>query len=260
MTLDPKNLGPEDRTALIRLVLTLADSKRLMGIRYSDWLLGAPSVETGIATSSMAQDEWGHARLLYAMLKELDVDPEPIEHDRQASEYASVAALDEEAPDWAALVAMMALADAAIATVLGSFAEGAFETARSRVPKMLAEERFHASLAAAWFRRLAASEGEARPLLERAVERMLPGLLAWAGADDESARRLVDAGVIASADERLTVFRDGVRDLLAEIDVDVDAVEPDADWDVERGRTGGQPAEEAVARARGDLNRALFVE
>ena len=30
--------------ALTRLILTLADSKRLMGIRYSDWVLGAPSV------------------------------------------------------------------------------------------------------------------------------------------------------------------------------------------------------------------------
>ncbi|NIP60288.1 MAG: hypothetical protein GWO00_20930, partial [Gemmatimonadetes bacterium] len=123
-----------------RLILTLADSKRLMGIRYSDWLLGAPSIETGIATSSMAQDEWGHARLLYAMLKDLGIDPVPVEHDRPPAEYASIGALDEEMPDWAALVAAICLVDSAIAVVLESFSRGRFEPARGRVPKMLAEE------------------------------------------------------------------------------------------------------------------------
>ena len=46
-------LSDGGRAALERLILSLADSKRLMGIRYSDWILGSPSVETGIATSSM---------------------------------------------------------------------------------------------------------------------------------------------------------------------------------------------------------------
>ena len=34
----------------------------------------------------------------------------------------------------------------------------------------------------------------------------------------------------------------------------------DDGWDAVRGRGAGHPAEEAVERARGDLNRALFVE
>ena len=72
-------LDERETSALHRLILTLADSKRLMGIRYSDWLLGAPSIEAGIAASSMAQDEWGHARLLYAMLKSRSPSPPPPE-------------------------------------------------------------------------------------------------------------------------------------------------------------------------------------
>ena len=76
------DLGPEVRAALRRQVLTLADSKRILGLRYSDWLLGAPSIETGIAASSMAQDEWGHARLLYSMLKDFGEDPTTTEHER----------------------------------------------------------------------------------------------------------------------------------------------------------------------------------
>jgi len=258
--LDVSTLDADQRKALERLILTLADSKRLMGIRYSDWLLGTPSIETGIATSSMAQDEWGHARLLYAMLKELGIDPVPVEHDRAPAEYASVGPLDEEMPDWAALVAAMCLVDGAMTTVLESFAEGSFEAARGRVPKMLAEERFHASLGAAWFKRLSASEGDASVLLRDATESLLPDVLAWVGADDDAARAMVEVGVIGDADSRLDAFRERVGEITALIGVDIDAVDPSPSWDAARGRTEGAPDVEAVERARGERNRALFVE
>jgi 1,2-phenylacetyl-CoA epoxidase catalytic subunit len=208
----------------------------------------------------MAQDEWGHARLLYAMLKDLDIDPMSVEHDRDPAAYAPVAALDEEIPDWAALVAAMVLVDGALTAYLTSFAAGSFEPARGRVPKMLAEEEFHASLGAAWFRRLADAEGEARSLLTAATERMLPPVLAWLGADDAPARAMVDAGVVGPADQRLQAFREAVGDLVSLVDVDVDAVAPAEDWDESRGRTSGHPSLESIERVRGDRNRALFVE
>ena len=183
VTVDALDAGT--RSALRRLILSLADSTRLMGIRYSDWLLGAPSIEAGIAASSMAQDEWGHARLLYAMLKAFDIDPVEVEHDRPAEAYASVGALDEELPDWAATVAAMVVVDGALSAMLGSFAEGAYEPARNRVPKMLAEEEFHASLGAAWYKRLAGSK-EAGPLLADATRALLPTTLAWLATEDDA--------------------------------------------------------------------------
>lgn len=259
-TIDVDRLDRADKAALERLIITLADTKRMLGIRYSDWLIGSPSIETGIAASSMCQDEWGHARLLYAMLKQLGKDPGPYERERPAAQYASTTALDEEAPDWAALVAMMVLVDGAATAMLESFAAGAFEQANSRVPKMLAEEEFHASLGAAWYRRLADSDGEAKALLTEATRRMLPSLLTWVGTDDEVNERLLALGVIEPAAARLTRFRDGVRELVAVVGVDVDAEDGRGEWDSTRARTAGQPTEEAVERARGDRNRALFVE
>jgi 1,2-phenylacetyl-CoA epoxidase catalytic subunit len=258
--LNVEHLDSEQQAALERFLLSLADSKRLMGIRYSDWTIGAPSIEAGISVSSMAQDEWGHARLLYSMFKGLGKDPVPLEHDRSAAEYASVGELDEEMPDWAAVIAAMVLVDGALTAMLGSFSEGTFEPAQQRVPKMLSEEEFHASLGVAWFKRLAAAEGEACDLLRAAVEKMLPGLLAWTGADDAPMKALQGLGVIGAPDDRLAAFRTAVADLTGLVGVDVASVAPSTEWDAERGRTSGQPAEEAVERARGDKNRALFVE
>lgn len=260
VTLDPAALDTAVRGALRRLVLSLADGKRLMGIRYSDWLLGAPTIETGIAASSMAQDEWGHARLLYAMLKDLGEDPAAVEHRRSDAEYASVDPLDAPFPDWAAVVAGMVVVDGALATALSAFADGAFEPARTRVPKMLAEEEFHRSLGEAWYRRLAGASDEARTLLRAATERMLPPVLAWLGASDEAAATLVEAGVMRPGADVVAAFRDATRDVLAAAGVDVDAVEPAEAWDAARGRGPGHPDADALERARGDRNRMFLVE
>ena len=72
------------REALAATLLSLADNKRVLGMRYGEWILGAPTLEAGIACSAMAQDEWGHARILYATLKEFEFEPNVLEHERPA--------------------------------------------------------------------------------------------------------------------------------------------------------------------------------
>lgn len=250
----------ETRAAFRRLVLWLADSKRVLGIRYSDWLLGAPSIEAGIAVSSMAQDEWGHARLLYATLKDFGQDPTPLEHDRTATEYCSMEALDEPFSDWAALIAGVVIVDGALAEALEAVRDGDYEPVEGRLSKMLGEEAFHRALAEAWFRRLAGSAEGARHL-ERAVESMLPTVLRGLAPDDGPHRALVTAGITRSAQELRERFRTRLDPLLELLTIEVPAAaEMNGDWDAQRARGAGHPAEEAVERARGDRNRALFVE
>jgi phenylacetate-CoA oxygenase PaaI subunit len=260
-TVKAADLSTEARQGLQRAIQSLADSKRLMGIRYSDWLLGAPSIETGIAASSMSQDEWGHARLLYAMLKDFGVDPAVVEHDRPADAYASVDALDQPFPDWAAVVAGIVVVDGAISVALESFAQGTFDPARTRVPKMLAEEEFHADLGAAWCRRLAQGSGEARERLKAACDAYLPTTLAWLAPADDVAGLLSSEGIMEPSPEIRARFEATVGPLLELVGIDVGSVKADrSGWDAARGRGKGAPDDESVARARGDLNRTLLVE
>lgn len=250
-----------DAKALERLILTLADSKRLLGIRYSDWLLGAPSIETGIAASSMCQAEWGHARLLYAMLKELDQDPRAVEHDRPSEAYASVDVLDRPFDTWAEFVTAAVLVDGALTTALEGFGAGSFELASSRVPKMLAEEEFHADFSHAWYRRLAKGTEEARSALSEATRAFLPRVLAWLAPSDDAHRKLAKAGITESADVLRSRFINRIQPILETVGIDAASIQPDSDgWDEARGRGPGHPDEESVERARGDRNRALFVE
>ena len=246
---------------LARHILSLADTKRLLGIRYSDWLLGSPSIETGIAASSMAQDEWGHARLLYSMLKRLGFDPVAVEQDRPAERYYSAPALDDPFPDWAAFVAATVVVDGALAVALESFSHGNFALARSRVPKMLAEEEYHRQFGAAWFARLAGAGGEGAAHLEAAARAMLPTTLAWLLPDDPAYEAVVAECDIWEAGRVRARFRERVGAVLAGVGVRLEEISPArAGWDPQRRRGPGAPGEEAVERARGDRNRALFVE
>lgn len=249
------------REALRRHVLTLADSKRLLGIRYSDWLLGSPSIEAGITFSAMAQDEWGHARLLYAMLKDFDVDPVEIEHERPAEAYASVDPLDRGFEDWAGVVAGVVVVDGALAAALTAFAGGRYESATGRIPKMLSEEVFHRDFGAAWFRRLAEGSDDARRRLAEQAEAMLGRTLAWLAPDDDDPVLLADAGLTDAPETVRERWLEAVAPLLETVGIDAAAAEPMRNgWDAERRRGPGHPEEDAVERARGDRNRALFVE
>ena len=246
-------------SALIRHIITLADSKRILGIRYSDWLLGAPSIETGIAASSMAQDEWGHARLLYAMLKDLGVDPAAVERERPAVEYASLDPLDERFADWASVVSAMVCVDTALTAALEAFAAGSFEPARSRIPKMVMEETFHRDLGHAWFRRLASGSEEATERLSSSLTAMLPRTVAWLEPTDASFRALVAAGLVEEgATERFWVQHGAVFEGVGVNRSTVEAVREG--WDESRSRGPGHPDLQTIEQARGDRNRALLVE
>lgn len=251
----------EVRTGFRRLILGLADTKRILGIRYSDWLLGAPSIEAGIAASSMAQDEWGHARLLYASLKDFGEDPLALEHERDAAAYRSWDPLDEALPDWAAVTAATVIVDGALAVALEGVLESAYDPLAGRIEKMLGEEEFHRSLGEAWFKRLAASEGEGRTLLDAAVDRMLEPVTLCLAPGDQVHEGLADRGLTLPSGSLRRRFASRVDPMLKELGTAVPVGAAPADgWDLRRGRGSGRPAEEAVERARGDRNRALFVE
>src|SRR5437763_7636075 len=62
-------MEPGVRAALYRLLSSLADNKYLLGRRYAEWCTGAPMLESAVAAAAMAQDELGHARSFYPLLR-----------------------------------------------------------------------------------------------------------------------------------------------------------------------------------------------
>lgn len=260
-------LSPAVRTATRDLILVLADSKRLLGMRYGEWILGSPELEAGIACAAMAQDEWGHARLLYALLRDFDDDVHALEYTREPHEYSSMEALDTEPVDWPGLVALNALADTALSVQCEALRDSAYPPIAQRVGKLLDEERFHDAHGVAWFRRLARGGDEARAAITAATAAILPGILAWFGPDSERARQLVDAGVAQAAGSELRDrYTERIAPLLRELvddeNVAIGTAVPDlAGFDEARRRTSpGGPDAATIAKVRGDKNRAFLVD
>lgn len=257
-------LSPVARTGVRDLILALADSKRLLGMRYANWMLGAPELETGIACASMAQDEWGHARLLYALLKDFDEDVEQLEHGREPGEYANMELLDRAPDSWAELVTLMALADAALTVQFEALSECCYPPLKQRVEKLCEEERFHAAHGAAWFRRLA-SGADSRVALESAATAAAEPLLRWFGPDSEQARTLVDEQVMDAAGsdlrERFLTRVAPLLDVVALAD-HYRGLQPDfTDFDPARHRPANTcPDEATIQQLRGDLNRAFLMD
>ena len=244
------------------LTLVLADTKRLLGYRYAEWMLGAPELETGIACSSMAQDEWGHARLLYALMKGFDEDPEALEHGREPDAYRNMEVLDAAAETWPEVVALMTLADTAVTVQFEALRGSVYEPLAQRVEKVVDEETFHAAHGKAWAKRLAGGTDTARTALHDALADALPTVLAWFGPDSERAAGLKEAGVVDAAGSGLRArFRDRVAPILELGEVDA-AAEPALDgFDETRRRAdGGGPDEETIRRIRGDRNRAFLMD
>ncbi|CAN5618308.1 hypothetical protein BH23GEM8_BH23GEM8_15440 [soil metagenome] len=268
-------LSDESRSALRSLILTLADSKRLLGIRYSDWMLGAPTLETGIAASSMAQDEWGHGRLSYALLSEFGDEPKRLEHDRAAEEYHSMAELDTPFGSWSEMIAAALLLDGALATQYSALVNSRYSPVHNRVQKLLDEEEFHYQYAAGWAPRLAGNPVP-RAEFSAAAERFLKRALTWFGPGDDSAStRLLDEGLASAAPDELRSrflqqvgpvlqacgvadevgleYSDGLWSYAGELDW--------TGWNAERRRFGsGGPDADTISRVRGDKNRAMLLD
>lgn len=193
---DPKQLPDSPRRALADFILALADTKRMLGIRYAEWCDGAPALEAAVAASAMAQDELGHSRALLPLLKDFaEVDPNiPDEAPREI--YSSVAYLDQPFSTWQTFVAANILIGEALTIALDAARNSRYVPLRTRAVKILEEERFHWLHGEGWFKRLAVDAKEGIELATR-VEEILPQALCWFGRDETNTlarEKILDAG------------------------------------------------------------------
>lgn len=269
----PEDLPEDAREHLADLLLVLADNKRILGLRYANWILGAPALEAGIACSAMAQDEWGHGRILYAMLRDFGRDPDALEHEREPEEYRSSVLLDEEPGTWPELLALNLLLDTALSVQFASMRDSAFEPVHYKVSKLLDEERFHFEHGKGWVARLATT-GKGRDALEAAFRPAWRECLRWFGPEDDAlgnrlaAIGVADAGpdvlrarwlsrvapVVKQAGFALAEREGGEWRTTTEVDWE--------SWDGDRRRDPSAPGpdERIVERARGDRNRELLMD
>ncbi|HEX7195869.1 MAG TPA: 1,2-phenylacetyl-CoA epoxidase subunit PaaC [Candidatus Limnocylindria bacterium] len=226
----PVSLDPAARDGLAELILSVADDEFVIGFWDSEWTGIAPMLEEDVATSSIAQDEIGHARALYELVATItEDDADQIAFGRDAAEYRHAALLDHGRGDWAFSVARRWLYETADAVRLSALSRSTWEPLAQLTAKMRREETYHRLHADAWLRRLADGPPDVRDRLADALRRLWPDaqdVFAPLAAEDDLVRR----GHLAEAMRALhATWEAEVRPVLEPIVPGLPAAAPRAD-------------------------------
>src|SRR5262249_30713966 len=160
----------------------------------AEWGVGAPTLESAVACTAIAQEEAGHARALYSLLEDFPRDVAPValerEDDRERKYVLSVL----RRPDGSFVrgIVALTLVDRALGVMLEACAESSFGELRKRAVRILGDEPFHRRYADGRVRELAA-----RSDFEDELAAELPEVLCWFGPDgEEGLELLVERGVV----------------------------------------------------------------
>jgi 1,2-phenylacetyl-CoA epoxidase catalytic subunit len=210
------------------LVGSLADNKAALGRRYAEWGVSAPTLESAVAAAAMAQDEMGHARSTYPVLKALGVDAGD---EGLGGRGNQLALLDDELPDWTAFIAANLLVDGILTTFVAATVDSSLEPMAQRARKILQEEGSHRVHGEAWARRLCRSGDSQRAAFAARLRETWEHAARWGGpADDPGVRAALDAELLRCdmAEQREQV-RAWALELLATEGMRLALPEP-ADW------------------------------
>jgi phenylacetate-CoA oxygenase PaaI subunit len=138
--------------SLSDLILSLADNKQMLGLRYAEWATRAPSLEADIAAAAMGLDDLGHSRVLYGCLEPLGADPRGPERESDPVSLRALPYFDEPWSEWAQFVAANAILDAAFTAMIEACVNGSVEVLQHRLRKMLMEERYHFLHGRSWLK------------------------------------------------------------------------------------------------------------
>ena len=202
--------------ALEELIASLADNKYFLGRRYAEWCTAAPTLESAVAAAAMAQDEIGHARSFYPVLR--DIAGASPENDAETrSSWTTVPFLRTAFTGWTDFVAANFLFDTAITTLLEAGIGSTFVPLAQRSRRILEEEPLHWLHGEGWTRRLAREGQAVRAALRDSFANVASQSLDWL---DVANNDLVSAQVLsAGSDELRRYFRDRINPVLASVDL-----------------------------------------
>lgn len=186
-------------TALTELVASLADNKYFLGRRYAEWCTAAPTLESAVAAAAMAQDEIGHARSFYPLLRDLAGSSTETEAETR-TEWRHVPFLADPFNGWTDFVAANFLFDTAMTILLEACSVSTFTPLSQRARRILEEEPLHWLHGEGWTRRLAGKGEGVRSALLSSFAQVAPECLDWFQIAEPE---LIDQGILTSGAEEL---------------------------------------------------------
>lgn len=174
----PDDLTERERDAVHALLRTMADDEFVLAERYTEWQVRAPTLESDLAISNIAQDELGHARLWYDLLADFGLTEQDLiwEADPASFRHATFVELPFDVTgegEWADAILRGYLFDTYEHLHLEALAESSYHRIRDRVEKVQAEEEYHREHARHWLERLC-DDDPGRVRVQEALDARFP--------------------------------------------------------------------------------------
>jgi ring-1,2-phenylacetyl-CoA epoxidase subunit PaaA len=174
----------------LRVQLTVQADTELMSAP-SYWMAArhAPSTNTQVSAHAIIQDELAHANIAYRLLEDIGESKEQLVYGREPHEFKHPYGFDQPLDNWAELVVANGFFDRAGITLLSDvYQNTSYGPLKRALVKVDMEETFHLRHGEVWMRRLAKAGGDARKMLQRAVDWMFPMTVEWFGLPDDLKR------------------------------------------------------------------------
>jgi ring-1,2-phenylacetyl-CoA epoxidase subunit PaaC len=208
----------EIRDALSAYLLGIADDELIVGHRHSEWTGFAPDIESDVALSSIAQEEIGHARLLYERVAELaGGDPDALAYGRGPGAFRNGTLVERPNDHWGFSIVRMFLYDHADDVRLEALADSALAPVADLARTLRREERYHMIYGEQWLRRLARATEDSHRKVQDALETAWPEAEAlFAPVDGQDMLKGLDLH-LADAPAQAQRWREAVLPTLGEI-------------------------------------------
>ncbi len=199
-----RDLQPEVARALLQWGVALADTKFRLGMQFSNWVTGTPALEAAVGAAAMTQDELGHARSLWALLRELPDAPAGLDSNEDLGTrnvFYSPEALNPAWPSFLDFVAASHALDHLLQLAVESALGSRLAPLAGLAGKIVQEEAHHRVFGDGWVSQLLQNRAVAARL-QQAIARSNSIAEAWIGADDDAALLTLKTAGILNADAR----------------------------------------------------------
>ena len=228
---------------LFDYLLRLADNGLVLAQRLGEWVGKGPVLEEDIASTNVALDLLGQARLWLAYAGEVqtvDGSPSRSEDDlaffRDSADFRNVLLVEQPNGNYADTIARQFLFDQWHVLLLGQLTLSRDDRIAGIAAKAVKEVRYHVERSSDWVVRLGDGTATSHERLQAAID----SLWMYTGemfAVDATERVLIDAGIAADAAALQSPWRSSVQAVLDEATVVIPA---DAFMQGARSRGGKQ--------------------
>ena len=161
------------RIPLIARLTAFADDELILAHRNSEWVGHAPILEEDIAIANVAQDELGHAMLLYELIENLGGDNgDKLAFFRDSAEFRNVQLVELPKGDWAFTILRQYLFDAYQHVLYDALATSSYQPLADVAQKIRKEELYHLRHTHVWVERLGLGSAEANSRMQSALNQL----------------------------------------------------------------------------------------